>query len=341
MPMPNDEHPTPRRGEEKVSPLRPLPEAGEPKGVPAPKLAPATPKPGGEHFASIFPGPDQPVPVELVETVRALEASVAMEVWLLVHQGEANHPLDYLTEEICQAFFAARATMPKNRPICLLLDSPGGSADAAYRLARLLRNQCGSFTVAIPRYAKSAATLLALGADRILMHPYAEMGPLDAQLEDPDREDFSSALNEVQSLERLHASALVMVDSTMRLLLPRTRKRVDTLLPVTLKFVSDMTRPLFEKLDTVHVSKMSRLLKVGEEYAIRLLQPRYRREEAEVIARALVHSYPDHGFVIDRQEAEGLNLATQEPTPEQEAILDKIIPLLSDATLIGRLEGKA
>jgi len=47
----------------------------------------------------------------------------------------------------------------------------------------------------VPRYAKSAATLLALGADRILLGKFAEIGPLDAQFDDPEREYRLSALD--------------------------------------------------------------------------------------------------------------------------------------------------
>jgi GTP cyclohydrolase FolE2 len=50
---------------------------------------------------------------------------------------------------------------------------------------------------------------------------------------------------------------------------------------------------------------MSRALKVGEEYAIRLLMsnPDYPPDQAREVARALVEDYPDHGFVIDAEEA--------------------------------------
>ena len=77
----------------------------------------------------------------------------------------------------------------------------------------------------------SAATLLTLGADGILMGPDASLGPLDAQIFDIETEMYGSVLNEVQALERLRAYALESVDETMQLLVTRTGKRVETLLP--------------------------------------------------------------------------------------------------------------
>jgi hypothetical protein len=55
---------------------------------------------------------------------------------------------------------------------------------------------------------------------------------LDAQREAPDREEPTSALDEVQALEQIRASVLEVVDQTMNFLL-RTSKKIETLLPYT------------------------------------------------------------------------------------------------------------
>jgi hypothetical protein len=46
-------------------------------------------------------------------------------------------------------------------------------------LVSLFREFCTSFCVLIPYRAYSAATLIALGADEIVMHPFGELGPID------------------------------------------------------------------------------------------------------------------------------------------------------------------
>lgn len=75
------------------------------------------------------------------------------------------------------------------KPITLLVDSPGGLIDAAEKMVHLLREACGSpsspgghLEVVVPHQAKSAATLIALGADRILMSDSSELGPIDPQI---------------------------------------------------------------------------------------------------------------------------------------------------------------
>ena len=73
--------------------------------------------------------------------------------------------------------------------IGLLLNSLGGNMDAAEKLIHLLRETIspvsegrpGSLEVIVPEAAKSAATLMALGANRILMSDSSELGPIDPQ----------------------------------------------------------------------------------------------------------------------------------------------------------------
>src|SRR5690349_379175 len=79
-------------------------------------------------------------------------------------------------------------TSKSRTEIEIWLDSPGGDAHAAYKLWLDLRSRCRRLVVVIPDLAKSAATLLALGADEIVMAPAAELGPLDVQISHPDRE---------------------------------------------------------------------------------------------------------------------------------------------------------
>ena len=64
----------------------------------------------------------------------------------------------------------------------LILHSPGGEGTCVEKIISLCRAQCKHFRVIIPNEAKSAATMIALGADEILMGPCSELGPIDAQI---------------------------------------------------------------------------------------------------------------------------------------------------------------
>lgn len=70
----------------------------------------------------------------------------------------------------------------KRRPIRrldLFLCSNGGNSVVPWRLVALFREYAKEFNVLIPYRAYSAATILSLGADNIIMHPFAELGPID------------------------------------------------------------------------------------------------------------------------------------------------------------------
>lgn len=64
----------------------------------------------------------------------------------------------------------------------LMLETSGGDGESAIRLVRQAQSRCRELTVIVPNQAKSAGTLLALGADRILMGPTSDLGPIDPQL---------------------------------------------------------------------------------------------------------------------------------------------------------------
>lgn len=69
-----------------------------------------------------------------------------------------------------------------SRPVPLLdiyLCSNGGSGTVPWRLISLFREFADKVAVLIPYKAYSAATMLALGADEIIMGPFGEMGPID------------------------------------------------------------------------------------------------------------------------------------------------------------------
>jgi hypothetical protein len=253
-----------------------------------------------EYSGSIVP--HGPLPDDFGTAVKALEEALEVPVWMLVQCGNTK-PIGLYTP-LLRKFLAARDEIAACGHVALLVDSPGGLAEVAYRIARILQRDKG-FTVVIPRFAKSAATLLSLGARAAIMGEDAEIGPLDAQLWDEERDEPGSALNEVQALDQLHSVALQHLDQTMFTMVGATKKKTDVLLPIAAKFVSDMMCPMLEKIDAVHYAKQARILAVAEHYAVRLLMlAGAPQDRANQIADSLVNRYPEHGFVIDRQEVE-------------------------------------
>jgi len=72
--------------------------------------------------------------------------------------------------------------LPKDSKIDILLHSPGGSAEAAESIVALLRDRFSYIRFIIPNVAKSAATMLAMSGEQLLMDDRSELGPTDPQM---------------------------------------------------------------------------------------------------------------------------------------------------------------
>jgi Serine dehydrogenase proteinase len=67
--------------------------------------------------------------------------------------------------------------------LILMISSPGGEAHAAEKIFEFIRKKFRKFRVIVPQAAKSAATMIALGSDEIIMcEDISELGPIDPQI---------------------------------------------------------------------------------------------------------------------------------------------------------------
>lgn len=75
--------------------------------------------------------------------------------------------------------------MGPQKKISLYIYSTGGITMAGYALANLLREFSNSYDVIVPFKAHSCSTLIALGADHIIMTKMAELSPIDPSVTSP------------------------------------------------------------------------------------------------------------------------------------------------------------
>jgi hypothetical protein len=76
--------------------------------------------------------------------------------------------------------------------IDLVLETPGGSGEVAEDIVRLLRKRYDDVAVIVPGCAKSAGTLIAMGANELIMGPMSSLGPIDAQLSSAGKPPYSA-----------------------------------------------------------------------------------------------------------------------------------------------------
>jgi len=288
----------------------------------------------------------QDIPPGLSAALQGLQAKLGRQLWLLIQRsGSEQH--DMLDESVVAAALNSTKILAPDIPIAVLIETDGGFAKCAYQAARILHQHCGSFSAVVFSRCKSAGTLFCCGAGEIVMSRYAELGPLDAQVVDLDREEFSSALNEVHAVKQLQTVAAEALDAAMVLSVDRTGKKVGRLLPDALKFAAEFVRPLLANIDVIHYTSRHRELTVGKQYARNLLQfhsgddaERDREVHAQHLADKLTEGYPDHEFLIDLDEAQRIGLQVVDWDAEIEGLLGNVRDNMSAGTWIGRFEEK-
>jgi len=195
----------------------------------------------------------------------------------------------------------------------VVLQTPGGDIDAAFLIIKVLRKKAKQVNIIVPLYAKSAGTLMCLGADQILLTELSELGPLDTQIfeqQEGGQSGYTSALNGFKALEQVQRHAIETLDIATKLILARSRMKISEAVHLAAEFSGQTSGTLYSKLNPYKIGEYARALEIGEQYGITLLN-RYRgwtKEKAEKTVKTLVKQYPSHGFIIDLEELISLGL---------------------------------
>ncbi len=89
---------------------------------------------------------------------------------------------------------------PNNKKISLVLNTSGGHLETPWPLVNLIREYCDFFEVVVLEKALSAGTLIALGADKIVMLPYSQLSPIDPAADIIDGEKKQKKRLEIEDI---------------------------------------------------------------------------------------------------------------------------------------------
>ena len=122
-----------------------------------------------------------------LKAIQSIEKARGSRVITMIHRQEKRSLFGFnvarhIDLEDAQTIIAAIKETPAERPIDLILHTPGGLVLAAMQIARAVEAHPGKVTVFVPVYAMSGGTLIALAADEIVMSRHAVLGPVDPQL---------------------------------------------------------------------------------------------------------------------------------------------------------------
>lgn len=179
----------------------------------------------------------------------------------------------------------------------LFIKSSGGNGQVSLRLVNLLRQYCDRLVALVPLECASAATMIALGANEILMGPMAYLTAVDTSL-----------THDLSPLDRDNDRVSVSLDELTRVIRLWRAEQSDA--------KENPYKSLFEHVHPLVIGAVDRAESLSLMLCKELLA--YHIEDvaiAEQIANTLNSKYPSHSYPILFEEARsiGLNVGRMPP----------------------------
>ena len=187
--------------------------------------------------------------------------------------------------------------------ISLLVYSRGGDTLAAWTLANMIRQFCGEFEVLVPMKALSAATLISLGANTIVMTKQATIGPIDPSVNSPLNPHVPGASDETRMPVSVEEVAAYFDLATNQ---------------VGIVSDEEKTRVFLKLADEVHplaLGKVYRARTQIQQLAEKLLRSHTTdMDKIKKIVLALCSEAGSHDFTINRRAAREIGLGIETPS---------------------------
>ncbi|MCX6759438.1 MAG: hypothetical protein NT012_02655 [Candidatus Nealsonbacteria bacterium] len=188
--------------------------------------------------------------------------------------------------------------------IDLFLYSTGGDTMVPWRLVSMVREYCDKFSVLVPYKAHSAATMIALGADEIVMSDLSELSPID-----PSTANVFNPQDPQNPQNRIPIS----VEDVMAYFdLAKNKfgiKNDEELAKIFNKFVE--SNPQIHPLALGNVNRTYNLIRILAKRLLKSHKTTIKEEEIEKIVDYFTEKLYSHQYFIGRKEAkEDLGLVT-------------------------------
>jgi hypothetical protein len=194
------------------------------------------------------------------------------------------------------------------KAVDFMIASLGGDPMVAWRIMSLLRGRVENVAVLVPQSAYSAATLVALGANEIIMHPNSHLGPVDMQIS-----TFTEGMTRQFSTEDIGA----FIEFVREQLSITDQRHLRKLFEATCREVGTLGVGF-----TARSSKLA--VALGEKLLRMHLPDEEEKDDAapRILVEKLSRQFHSHAYPVSRKEALEIGLPVNE---EQDQELDKLI----------------
>jgi hypothetical protein len=195
----------------------------------------------------------------------------------------------------------------ESKDVDFLIVSNGGDPIVALRIITLLRERFTHISVLVPYVAFSAATILALGADEIVMHPYSNLGPVDPQLS-VARPNGIGLQSQVQFSSEDIRNYIEFIRADVGI--------------TDQEYLMSAFSSLAAEVGSIPIGSAKRSQQLSQSLSTKLLATHMDdKSKAESIAKALNTSYYHHGYAVGRKEAQSIGLNIEFPEKEVEDVM--------------------
>lgn len=281
-------------------------------------------KPQKQPSQSPPPAPAQP-PAATATTPTVDKAQVQSRIQDL-EKARNSRVISYFTSDVARISDAA--TIPlydqlnaigKTEQIDLFLYTRGGDSEVPWRMVSLIRDFCKRFNVLVPHRASSAGTVLAMGADEIVMTPLSVLGPIDPSRTHPllPRPEGSAEAEPISVQDMRHAMQFI-------------REAAGTgegEMPYSPDAWAQIFTALFDKVHPLAIGAIEQSYALAKLIGRRCLEthmdPDQDGPKIEAIVNRLCDDYKSHQYQISRAEARevGLN-AVDAPDDVADAMME-------------------
>lgn len=229
-------------------------------------------------------------------------------------------PTARMSEAVVTSFYDHLTAIGKQKAIDLVLFTHGGDTEIPWRLVTLIREFCDKFSVLIPYRAYSGGTLLAMGADEIVMTPLSVLGPIDPTRTHPllPKREGAAEAEPISVQDMRHAMRFIS----------------ETALPgegtqYTPEAMAEIVTALFDKIHPLAIGAIEQSYALAKLIGIKCLSshmdPVKDKKKIEEIVNTLCDEYKSHAYQISRKEAKEIGLKAVDAKAAEDAAMTSIL----------------
>jgi len=250
---------------------------------------------------------------ERKELIEKLEHNLQVRV-LTIITGDRQGMETRIAPDILPLVSEHLSNIKPTEDLALFLYTPGGDTIVGWGLVSLLRQYSNKISVLVPFRALSCGTLIALGADNLIMGTHGFLSPIDPSVSSP----FNPQAPGVQQPGMVTLLPVSVEDMSGFLDLARNE-----IGPGNEKPMIEVIKILADKVHPLALGAVYRAREQTSSLAKRLLSMHLHDEvKVDHIVSQLTHELPTHNYLIGRLEAENeIKIDIKKPSAETDRIM--------------------